>query len=321
MRRARECCFTAYLRRSLSSRPYAKATTPVLSSTNSCCNFVIEKCRMYTGLLAQNDAKDIALRYIELGGSAQDKLATLKERIVESNARVYKKDYGLSTPIYPVIDVKVLMPVKPLRKDLPKEVFKQPAAFKPSPQPQSSMYDAKRLGATIAPATYYPPPKSPYNNPAPQSTGGKHIFYPSSYKAPGAVAAPPLTPQLPKNMYGKVPPISRPSVISPGVRNTWESQKEVSAGRPSITSPIPPPAPAVMAPSSASSSGVKNTPPTLRGRILDQANFGIRAFKHDVHSSETASRTRTRRRTNSMFPGFLRKSRSSLSSSSRNPTS
>lgn len=243
---------------------------------------------MYSGLLGQNNVKDIALKYIELGGSSQEKLNILKDRIVESNPQQYKKDYSLGNPIYPIVDVKVLMPIKPLRKESPKDVFKKPdnrvtPAQNISKQ-STSMYDAKRLGATIAPATYYEPPSSAKSyKPIPQPAGGKHIFYPSSHKGPAStVIAPPLTPQLPKNIYGKPPPPTRPSVISPVIGNTWETQKE--QGRLSLTSPVPPPVPTVMAPSSASASMIKSTPPTLRGRILDQANFGIRAFKQDVRS-------------------------------------
>jgi len=177
------------------------------------------------------------------------------------------------------------MPIKPIQKESPKEIVKK-LNTAPS-KPQSSIYDAKRLGATIAPATYYHtksqlPASKPYN-PVPPPISGKHIFYPTSNKPPTAsVIAPPLTPQMPKNTYGNPPPLSRPSMVSPVIRNTWEDQKEVSTGRTSTISPIPPPAPTVVAPSSASASVIKHSPPTIRGQILDQANFGIRAFKQDV---------------------------------------
>jgi hypothetical protein len=229
------------------------------------------------------------LKYIEFGGSTQDKLIKLKERIVESNPRLYRKDYELPNPIYPIIDVQVLMPVKSLRKESPKESVKSNVT---SSKPQTSIYDAKHLGATIAPATYYHtqsqlPASKPYNLVPPPPTSGKNIFYPTSNKPPTtSVVAPPLTPQLPKNIYGKPPPMNKPSVVSPVIRNTWEDQKEVLTGRTSITSPIPPPVPTIMAPSSASASMIKNTPPAIRGRILDQANFGIRAFKQDEKEDE-----------------------------------
>ena len=244
---------------------------------------------MYTELLAQNNLKDVALKYMELGGSTKDKLAILKERIVKSNPRIYGKNYELPNKIYPITDVKVLMPLNPKTKETHQQFGNSkmpPAVISPrttNTKSRTLTYDAKKLGATIAPATHYPPENAPTSNvPTSKISGNKNIFYPfPQYGQSQTVAAPPLTPQQAKNVYGKPQPPTRPNVISPVVRNTWEDNKDSIQRKPSMSSPVPPPAPVVV-PSSTPTSVLKTTPQAAKGRIIEQANFGIRAFKHDV---------------------------------------
>jgi len=156
--------------------------------------------------------------------------------------------------------------------------------------------------------TQIPPPIARPMAPVPPSrsevfqkaTTGAKIFYPVAHvnqsNIPPPIQAPPIQGPPPLRLP---PPASRPSTLpprppaakpSPQLQNQREEIKQspqitnpLPIRKPGMTSPKPPPVPTVVVPSATSTAAIiKGTPPPMKGRILEQANFGIRPFKHDV---------------------------------------
>ena len=63
-------------------------------------------------MLANNNVKDIALKYLELASHNKETLERLKDRIVGSDPRAFSKNYGVQKFPFPTIEVKVLMPLR-----------------------------------------------------------------------------------------------------------------------------------------------------------------------------------------------------------------
>ena len=187
------------------------------------------------------------------------------------------------------------------------------------PFAQPFTYDAKKLGATIAQAPNYPPPvvnqnnvvppppmtdaPSPLSAPGPRTesaiVSGKKIFYPIARQNQGATFPPPLVSQQPPPVRPPPsatrppaavtapprpvpPPLAPRSVFAPEKAEEEKKENIPTPRKPSMASPVPPPPPAVVMPSANAASMIKGTPPPMKGRILEQANFGIRPFKHDA---------------------------------------
>lgn len=279
--------------------------------------------RRYADLLAANNVKALALKYIELAGHKKEKLWVLKERIVGSNPRAFARNYGLSKPIYPVVDIRVSSASAAISRPstaasiessrqpyIPAPAaFVQPRPFAttapvPAPVPHVPHGIAGPFArpVPVLPRPQQPIPKlqsspaavaSPHPIPPPiarPEMGGRKIFYPvPQTHSATAVPPPPMAPPQGRSPHfvappPRVPPAPPRPAAHAGSPPATEEKKDFAMSKrvSGAMSPVPPPPPAVVMPSATPTSIIKGTPPPMKGRFLEQANFGIRPFKHDV---------------------------------------
>ncbi len=202
----------------------------------------------YSLALSNNSAKELALKYLELGNPNSADVLRVKDRIIGSNPRLFKSHNRPHALPYPVIEVRVLMPAKGTSataahhaKEEKRNTPLYKSALSPA-QPEKVMPKFPAQAERRMP----PLPHLGGSGAVPEKAG---IFNPGTFQPePGAAPVqPPRVPVLrPPAPTPPVAPPTRPfSVIAPAAPMPEPApvSRPVSGPRPIIRPPMfrPPP--------------------------------------------------------------------------------
>jgi hypothetical protein len=143
-------------------------------------------CSQYAIALTNSGAKDLALKYLELANPTNPIILRIKERIINSNPRLFGQVYKLRAAPYPTIDVKVLMPLRAQTQHGYKEEKKASPMYKTALSPKTT--------------------PAPISSPKKSRSGG--MFVPNPHSTAGSP---------PKNEPISNPTMSQPRVVPPPV--------------------------------------------------------------------------------------------------------
>ena len=224
------------------------------------------------------------MRYLELANQNTIEVIRLKDRIIGSNPKVFLKTHKIHGMPYQTIEVKILVSqkgasTKPSQKEEKKDdpLYKKPL----SPVSQPVIHKPVREPRPVLPQfpkhTEVPRPNiahtfrpiAPDVNAAvnPPVVAGRGLPSPPIIRPPAPVPVPPFNAGFVPARQFRPPPI----------RNQFAPPPQEQA---EMQPPVPP---ALDLPPQVPQANVPKVPPSLaKGKLMEQANFGILPFKPDV---------------------------------------